>query len=163
MAGEMGELIAQRRERRGMRQDELAARTRTSRRYISDVETGTKKHPVEPDILNGIAEALDIAVAELLTADGYNVFARLEEAERRKVAQAMTLADFIALKYNIEHPEQFAAGLETAIRGYAFMERQEKEEQKERDLYQHPALSSRGFDGGGEVAEEDDTEIPQAG
>jgi transcriptional regulator with XRE-family HTH domain len=69
-----GNLIRSRREAAGLDVAELARRVKLSREVLGKYERGEREHPLDPENVNAIAEALgNVSVLELVTAMGYRL------------------------------------------------------------------------------------------
>ena len=83
---ELGRRIRQRREAKGLKQEELAARAVISRSSIANIERGQQQAPVH--VLFAIAGVLDLELADLLPS-GAEVAARV--ATGRDVLKVVTI------------------------------------------------------------------------
>jgi transcriptional regulator with XRE-family HTH domain len=61
----LGQALKRMRTQRGLTQDDLAARARVTKPYISQIEHGVRKNPSIP-VLRRLAKALDTKVGRLL-------------------------------------------------------------------------------------------------
>ncbi len=82
----LGQLVADRRRRARLSQEQLAAVTGVERATISAIEVGRVRQP-SPRVINMLAPALRMSVAELLLAMGYALGDdELRFAEARRAA-----------------------------------------------------------------------------
>lgn len=68
----IGRLLAERRARANISQDELARATNVARTAIANIESGKTRVP-SVELVNAIARVLPVTVREMLTAIGYAV------------------------------------------------------------------------------------------
>lgn len=69
-----GALLRSRREAAGLDVAELARRVKLSREVLGKYERGEREHPMDPEEVNALAEALsNVSVLELVMAMGYRV------------------------------------------------------------------------------------------
>lgn len=76
------QLVSEARERRGYRtQGDLAAVIGRDVSYVSRLERGLLKEIPQPEMMDALARALGVTVAELLDAAGYDVLPRDEPSD----------------------------------------------------------------------------------
>ena len=70
----LGQLIHEARTLRGLTQEELAQKVGLQdRTLISQLERGRPKKPIDPDLVNRLANVLDLSVLDLVITLGYDV------------------------------------------------------------------------------------------
>lgn len=79
VASSLGVSLRSKRTALGLTQVELAARSGLPQQTISRIESGAYKETPPPDVIDALAEALDLAPATLLGAMGYNVLPLVED------------------------------------------------------------------------------------
>lgn len=129
----LGSLVARHRRRLDLLQKDVAERVGMTRETYSQLETGRRKEPVTPDQAKKLSALLEISMAEIVTAMGYELaFDGVEdEAEvallqaYREASEPARLAARAALGLPAAQPPE---GLGRSLRRLAARDRQDRRE-----------------------------------
>lgn len=132
----LGVLVAQQRRRLGLLQKDVAERVGMTRETYSQLETGRRKEPVTPDQAKRLSLLLEISMAELVTAMGYELsFDGVEDEAEVALLQAYReasvpsrLAARAALGLPVRQPDE---GLGRSLHRLAAMDRRDRQESQE--------------------------------
>lgn len=117
----MHQLVSDARERRGYRtQGDLAAVIGRDVSYVSRLERGLLKEIPQPEMMDALARALGVTVAELLDAAGYDVLPHDEPSDVITIRRDDPRADLLSLlEGETDEGVRRAADLINAIRMYS--------------------------------------------
>lgn len=120
-------MVQERRQRLGMRGDELAFRIGRAPSWVSRIETGGQRNLPEPDIMHKLAAELGVSVADLLDAAGYEVYenqaVRADAASDDASDEPDAVRELVAMLRQIRLTADREAGLRAILSSMAEMDR----------------------------------------
>lgn len=99
----MGEMVRQAREELGLNESELATRLNISATWLHEFEGGHGDAPPAPQVLNRMAQLLELSIAEMLAAAGYDLSpSAADAATRSRIIREAPPAELFGVRYLID-------------------------------------------------------------